>query len=747
VEEKDEGIYGSIIAVRRRSIKDEKDVRSYCIDEIVETEVNYVNHLEMMCSKFIRPLKSHGGLSEKDAKIIFINTEELLPVHKGFLEMVRKYRTQHLSKAFIEHKEKFLLYGTYCGLLAEGQEHLDILMKHDAKFKSLVEELQDKASPNKFRLRELMCVPMQRVLKYQLLVKELNKHTSESSSDKQKMGKALEEMQELSHYINEVKRDTEMNLTISKVQACLVGFSDHMLLNAYGRLLKDGELKVKVANEKNKPKMRNVFLFDQALIMTKEDNGKYNLKDNLRLEEENFTIDDSQHQRGSKWSHSWSLHGRINHYQLFAKTECDKLKWIEFIGHAFDNISPSTLKNKPYKFCQYTFTKPTYCDVCQKLLLGTFFQGYFCNSHNVKSHKGCLSDCIKRMESGTLNKVSDKRFASTSSLDAPDRPPRGPKQERPKSASNLNSSRSKLTVYKAHRDYKGFPSPPFSGVSISFEVGEQIQVDEIVNNDWWRGCTMSVFETKGYFPASFVSPVAAERRSSAVLSKEFTTTTTAATAVAAAAVTVTAVTNPASVGLTTKKAIHTFNWFAGELDRMTAESYLKGRPTGTFLVRVKDKNTYAVSLVFEDDIKHIRLWRSAEGSYYLTECKHFRSLQELIGFYERNTMATSFLGLETTLRYAYRTTSAPTPAQHPPSSQPRRSLPSFRSGAPESPRNSRSCGRVLYDFDPRSEPEIGLKIGQFVTIVSKKGDSHGWWKVECEGKVGYVPASFIEEIN
>ena len=52
-----------------------------------------------------------------------------------------------------------------------------------------------------------------------------------------------------------------------------------------------------------------------------------------------------------------------------------------------------------------------------------------------------------------------------------------------------------------------------------------------------------------------------ERRSSAVLSKEFTTTTTAATAVAAA-VTVTAVTNPASVGLTTKKAIHTFNWYS-----------------------------------------------------------------------------------------------------------------------------------------------------------------------------------------
>ena len=44
-----------------------------------------------------------------------------------------------------------------------------------------------------------------------------------------------------------------------------------MSLNSYGRLLKDGELKVKVMNgEKKKTKTRNIFLFDQAMIMAKE---------------------------------------------------------------------------------------------------------------------------------------------------------------------------------------------------------------------------------------------------------------------------------------------------------------------------------------------------------------------------------------------------------------------------------------------------------------------------------------------
>ena len=41
-------------------------------------------------------------------------------------------------------------------------------------------------------------------------------------------------------------------------------------LSSFGRLLKDGELKIKSSADKN-PKQRNTFLFDQALFMTKSE--------------------------------------------------------------------------------------------------------------------------------------------------------------------------------------------------------------------------------------------------------------------------------------------------------------------------------------------------------------------------------------------------------------------------------------------------------------------------------------------
>ena len=53
-----------------------QDRRSMCINEIVETERNYVKHLNMMITKFIQPMKAF--VSENDIRILFANTEVIV---------------------------------------------------------------------------------------------------------------------------------------------------------------------------------------------------------------------------------------------------------------------------------------------------------------------------------------------------------------------------------------------------------------------------------------------------------------------------------------------------------------------------------------------------------------------------------------------------------------------------------------------------------------------------------------------
>ena len=46
-----------------------------------------------------------------------------------------------------------------------------------------------------------------------------------------------------------------------------------------------------------------------------------------------------------------------------------------------------------------------------------------------------------------------------------------------------------------------------------------------------------------------------------------------------------------------------------------------------------------------------------------------------------------------------------------------------------------SLGRVMYDFDPQSPQELGLRVGQTVNIISKPDGENGWWKGEYQSRV------------
>ncbi|XP_078489449.1 guanine nucleotide exchange factor VAV2-like isoform X2 [Ciona intestinalis] len=764
-EDVDEGIYGSLIAVKQAT-GTLKDKRGYCITEIIETERNYVQHLTMMIGKFIEPFRQHQGIDEKDIRAIFMNIEDLLPIHQDFLRELEKSSSESpstLSRPFLKFKDRFLLYGLYCSKLIDAQDHLEDVKKMNPRSGMFVEECEARASPSKFKLRELLCVPMQRILKYQLLVKELNKHTIDKHPDKGELAGALESMQELSHYVNEVKRDSEMLITINQVQSCLVEYSTQIPLNSYGRLQKDGELRIKSTMDK-KAKSRNTFLFDQALFMTKEENGNYHLKDLLRLEE--YKLEEIQQTKGGKWTWNWCLSATkngCNSYMLYAKTAMDKTKWIEKLKDSFDNISPRELKNKSHNFKMHSFSEPTYCNNCNKLLLGTFYQGYWCQNTNAKCHKHCLGEILKKLDSKAVR--ASRLYPPNAGSSGPEVPQRGKRarpidkkpMEAPSIPPSIPAQLSKAaavpppTMYRAHRDYNGNPRPPFPGVmTISFSSHEYVMVDEEVSSDWWLGHTTTDLDRKGYFPASFVSPVTTksarpERSNNYIQSVpgEFPRRSNHPPV------------TPPQQDIPLEENI----WYAGTMDRGGAENLLHDKPSGTFLVRIRDGHL-AISLIYSKEMKHIRINRSSEGLYFVAECKNFKSVQELIRYYRENSMSSSFLGLETSLQIPYRDPNffpgmpGPSARNFPPQPQvPRQghrpSIPGPQQivAANGTQYDVISRAVVLFNFSPRSPQELGLREGQPVNVISTAGDAHGWWKGESEGQVGYFPATFVEEIR
>lgn len=97
----------------------------------------------------------------------------------------------------------------------------------------------------------------------------------------------------------------------------------------------------------------------------------------------------------ARWAFAFNLvHvDNSNAYTMYARTKEDMDKWTQAINDALSHVNPPTTVHAP---SMETFTKPTNCAYCHKLLKGLFYQGYRCQKCKKAMHRECillLSQC------------------------------------------------------------------------------------------------------------------------------------------------------------------------------------------------------------------------------------------------------------------------------------------------------------------------------------------------------------------
>eukprot|EP00063_Salmo_salar_P012979 XP_013987814.1 PREDICTED: guanine nucleotide exchange factor VAV2-like isoform X9 [Salmo salar] len=436
----------------------EDDKRNCCLVEIQETEAKYYKTLEDIEKNYMIPLKQ--VLSPPDMESIFVNLEDVIKVHFALLRAIDLNMVSGgngLGKIFVDFKERLLIYGQYCSHMENAQKILDELIATREDVKMKVEECTMKVQEGKFKLQDLLVVPMQRVLKYHLLLKELVSHSTDRP-ERQQLKEALEAMQDLAMYINEVKRDNETLKKISEFQNSIENLQQVKLVE-YGRPKIDGELKVSSIVNRTKQD-RYIFLFDKVVIVCKRKGYCYELKEIIELQSYKMSDDpmnnrDMKKSSGKMWSYGFyliHLQGKQG-FQFFCKTEDTKRKWMEQFEMAMSNIKPEKATANQHNFQMHTFEKDTNCRACKMLLRGIFYQGYYCSHCGTGAHKECL-ECI------TICKINP--------LDTePGLPPSGPKMV-------------------AVRNYHGTPVPP-GKPPLSFQTGDFIELLKgEPDTTWWE---------------------------------------------------------------------------------------------------------------------------------------------------------------------------------------------------------------------------------------------------------------------
>ncbi|XP_052381680.1 guanine nucleotide exchange factor VAV2 isoform X8 [Oncorhynchus keta] len=685
-EDDGDDIYEDIIKVEvRQPMKmgmTEDDKRNCCLVEIQETEAKYYKTLEDIEKNYMIPLKQ--VLSPPDMESIFVNLEDVIKVHFALLRAIDLNMVSGgngLGKIFVDFKERLLIYGQYCSHMENAQKILDELIATREDVKMKVEECTMKVQEGKFKLQDLLVVPMQRVLKYHLLLKELVSHSTDRP-ERQQLKEALEAMQDLAMYINEVKRDNETLKKISEFQNSIENLQQ-VKLEEYGRPKIDGELKVSSIVNRTKQD-RYIFLFDKVVIVCKRKGYCYELKEIIELQSYKMSDDpmnnrDMKKSSGKMWSYGFyliHLQGKQG-FQFFCKTEDTKRKWMEQFEMAMSNIKPEKATANQHNFQMHTFEKDTNCRACKMLLRGIFYQGYYCSHCGTGAHKECL-ECI------TICKINP--------LDTePGQPPSGPKMV-------------------AVRNYHGTPVPP-GKPPLSFQTGDFIELLKgEPDTTWWEGKLIQT-QKSGFFPNNCVKPCLDPKP----LFQSFP-----------------------SRQSSRETDYYAYPWFAGNMERTQADNLLKSHSSGTYLIRERtaEAERFAISIKFNDEVKHIKVIEK-DSWIHITEAKKFESLLELVEYYQSHSLKESFKLLDTTLRYPYKSRERG-PASRASTRSPGEPIPVF------TPRVV-STAVARYNFAARDMRELSLREGDIVKIYSKIGGDQGWWKGEANGRIGWFPSTYVDE--
>ncbi|HLD77528.1 MAG TPA: RhoGEF domain-containing protein, partial [archaeon] len=193
------------------------------VGELVFTEVQYVYHLELIIRLYLEPLLCRCLMTRADLWLLFSNVHLILEAHEALLAdelsaWKKVVRTQDINVDFGEillaHVSIFQLYAAYCSNQSAARQFVGSKVDSRPAVKAYVTGVEQRTDLKRETLRGFLIVPVQRLCKYPLLVREVMRRTDPASPSYPKLSKLLEVVTEQSNHVNEraiqVERFQEM---------------------------------------------------------------------------------------------------------------------------------------------------------------------------------------------------------------------------------------------------------------------------------------------------------------------------------------------------------------------------------------------------------------------------------------------------------------------------------------------------------------------------------------------------------
>ncbi|KAJ8280703.1 hypothetical protein GJAV_G00057950 [Gymnothorax javanicus] len=233
--------------------------------EIVETEQAYVRDLKSLVEDYLGCIIDCADLPLKREEVsaLFCNIEDIYEFNSELLEdLERSPHVAAIAECFVERSEAFDIYTLYCMNYPNSVAVLRECMKNETLV-SFFQERQATLS-HSLPLETYLLKPVQRILKYHLLLQELSKHFDKSDPGYEVVEDAIITMTAVAWYINDMKRKQEHAVRLQEIESLLLNWAGPDL-SGFGELVLEGSFRVQRVK-----KERAFFLFDKMLLIAKK---------------------------------------------------------------------------------------------------------------------------------------------------------------------------------------------------------------------------------------------------------------------------------------------------------------------------------------------------------------------------------------------------------------------------------------------------------------------------------------------
>ncbi|NXG08739.1 MCF2L factor, partial [Sakesphorus luctuosus] len=328
----------------KTSLKKLDHSRSHIINELIETERVYVEELQSIIEGYASEMDNPNLLHlipsalQNKKEILFGNLPEIYEFHNRhvgtggcsviFLKEIENCieNPELLARCFLKRKEDLQIYEKYC----QNKPRSEALWRQcgDSTF---FQECQRKLD-HKLSLDAYLLKPVQRITKYQLLLKEMLK-CSKNSEGTAELEEALATVLDIIKSVND-----------SMHQIAITGYEGDV--SELGKLLMQGSFNVWTDHKKGhnkvkdlarfKPMQRHLFLYTKMLLFCKkreentdghEKTASYSFKNSLKMS----TVGITENVKGDNKKFEIWYNGREEVYIIQASSVELKNTWISEI--------------------------------------------------------------------------------------------------------------------------------------------------------------------------------------------------------------------------------------------------------------------------------------------------------------------------------------------------------------------------------------------------------------------------------